>query len=94
MGAQRRADPGQRLVGGVARRLVVRIEDRNEARDAVVRHAAASAADGDGGQVAAAGDGAGQGRHEVLPDLNGSLDERSFGVRPTGTDGRVAAGGL
>jgi hypothetical protein len=64
----------------------VRFENGDEAKDAVVRHAASAAADRDrGGNVLSAFAAAGQGRHEVLPYLelvmNGELSAVSSALR-------------
>jgi len=76
---RRSADPGQCLLGSEEGRLLVRVEGAGEAHDAVMRHAAGAAADGDGGGKASAADSAGQGRNEILPNLERGMNEESFG---------------
>src|SRR4029453_3448505 len=74
----RRADPGQRLGGGEGGRLVGGVENGHEAHHAIVRHASSTAADRDGSRVVPAVVAVGQGRNDVLPDLMGCVDEKSF----------------
>ena len=66
-----RIDPGQCLVDGEARRLLLRIEEGHETHHAVVRLACPTAADRDGSRELPVVVATGQGSNEVLPDLLG-----------------------